>query len=205
MVLLARPVLGHVPATLLDLAARNVVAIEQSWSPTGGSWRLRKIHDGDLLHYEERLLKHILQRDESVLVLEARDRLPKALDAFRDDLVDDAVELDILKRLHVHERVHQGEQLLDEARRFRAHLRRLRSSGRLIWHRDLLPYALVLGLLPGERMTEADFFRDFLGICTALADWSPKGPAKGDDFVYSNEWAQHPQYGSITLAISLGL
>ena len=154
IVFLGRVVLGHLSATIADLAHRGVLAIAEA---PGDGWLLTDLRgqsagQGTLLTFEERLLEGLFAGGRvEVTLSDLGPELMDALDRARRSLRRNAVRSgwlrrDWLQRLRQDRRTPRGEQLLTSTRQFRRDLRALAASGGLERRPDLVPYAMVFGL-----------------------------------------------------------
>jgi hypothetical protein len=154
VVFLGRVVLGHLSATIADLAHRGVLTVAEA---PGDDWLLtdlrgRSAGHGTLLPFEIRLLDGLFAGGRAEVTLsDLGPELIDALDRTRRSLRRDAVRRgwlgrDWLQRLRQDRRTPRGEQLLTSTRQFRRELRALAASGDLERRPDLVPYAMVFGL-----------------------------------------------------------
>lgn len=153
IVFLGRVVLGHLSATIADLAYRGVLAVAEA---PGDDWLLTDLrgrptgHD-KLLSFEKRLLDGLFAGGRAEVALsDLGPELMDALDWARQSLRRDAVRQGWLgrgwlRRLRQDPRTPRGEQLLTSIREFRRELRALAASGDLERRPDLVPYAMVFG------------------------------------------------------------
>lgn len=150
IVLRGRIILGDVSATLVDLAQRGFLDIEDVDGSSGPDWRLTDLRDQaagqrPLLPFEVTLLDGVFARQSVVLVSEIDNALVPALDRFRALLRRDAVRNGRLRRWRRGKRSPRGELLLRQIQEFRRELRALAASGDPAALAGLVPYAMIMG------------------------------------------------------------
>ena len=150
IVLRGRAILGHVCATLVDLAQRGFLDIEEVDASAGPDWRLtdlrhRAAGQSPLLPFEVTLLDGVFARQSVVLLSEIDNALVPALDRFRVLLRRDAVRNGRLSRWRLGKRSPGGERLLRQIEEFRRELRALAASSDPAALAGLLPYAMIMG------------------------------------------------------------
>ena len=129
-------ILGHVSATLVDLAQRGFLDIEEVDGSPGPDWRVadlrHQVAGQRLLPFEVALLDGMFARQSVVLLSEIDSALVPALDRFRTLLRRDAVRNGRLRRWRRDKRTPEGERLLGQIQEFRRELRALAASSSLV-------------------------------------------------------------------------
>lgn len=151
IVLLGRVILGHVAATLVDLAQRGFLRIDEIPGDDDHDWLLTDLRgqagtSRSLLRFEASLLNGVFARQSVARVGEISKDLIPALNRMRRQLYRDAVRRGWLRRWHHGRRTPRGEQLLKQIQLFRRELRTLATSGDSATTAELAPYAIVFGL-----------------------------------------------------------
>jgi hypothetical protein len=150
IVALGRVVLGHLSATLADLAERGFLRIEEIPRGDDPDWLLTDLRDtapgqGGLLRFEATLLDGLLSQRQVRLSALGQDLIP-VLGKVRAQLRQDAVRAGRLRSFRREQRTARGERLLEEIHGFRRGLRALAASGGPGALAELAPYAMVFGL-----------------------------------------------------------
>lgn len=152
IVLLGRVILGHISATLVDLAQRGFLRIDAIPGDDDPDWLLTSLGDqaadrSVLLRFEATLLDGLFARQSAVRVSEiSQELILPALDQVRAQLRRDAVRHGRLRPWRRDQRTPRGEQLLQQIQVFRRELRALAASGNPGALAGLAPYAMVFGL-----------------------------------------------------------
>ena len=159
---MGRVVLGHLSATLADLAQRGFLRIEEIPRSDDPDWLLTDLRDtrpgqGGLLRFEATLLDGLLSHRQVRLSALGQDLIP-VLGKVRVQLRQDAVRARRLRRFRREQRTARGERLLEEIHGFRRGLRALAASGgpgalaRMRWSsgRPCLPPSAWPRTLPGD-------------------------------------------------------
>jgi hypothetical protein len=184
VVVIGRVIIGDLAATLVDLAIRNALRIEENMVADGG-WLLspaarsrRQPHDS-AAEYEQILLEGIAGVEATVSLSALASRLPATLDKTRTAIVRDAVHRGWLRHLHHEERTAQGQELAVRVRAFQRNLRHLKSvEGPSALTQRLLPYALHFGLADPDSDPLARFARAFSTTFGDLPGWRPPAPTR---------------------------
>ena len=164
IVAVGRVVLGHLSATLADLAQRGVLRIAEVPRSDDPDWLLTDLRDTQpgrdgLLRFEATLLDGLLSRQQVQLSALGQDLIP-VLGNVRVQLRRDAVRAGRLQRFRREQRTKRGERLLEEIHDFRRGLRALAASGRPGALAELAPYAMIFGLpVPAAVSLTADSSR----------------------------------------------
>ena len=150
IVLRGRVILGHVTATLVDLAQRGFLGLDEVQGNTGPDWLLTDLrdhatHGSRLLRFEVTLLDGLFARQSAVRLSELGQTLIPVLNRFRTQLRRDAVRHGRLRRWRRDQRSPRGEQLLKQIQVFRRELRALAVSGDSEALAGLVPYAMIFG------------------------------------------------------------
>jgi hypothetical protein len=156
IVLVGRVIRGHISATLVDLAQRGFLRIDEvkgQAGQVGQAWLLTDLRDqaadrNSLLRFEVTLLDGLFARQSTVRLPEIGEALIPTLNRFRAELSRDAVRHGRLGRSHRDQRPPPDERLLKEIHDFRRELRTLAASGRTEALAGLIPYAMIFGLGP---------------------------------------------------------
>jgi len=160
-VLLGQTVIGHVSATLVDLAQRDLLGIDPTADGTNPDWLLTDLRSagltGEVLaDFEATLLDGLFTNQRPVRLSEVNQALIPTLNRFRAQVRRDAVRHRWLRRWHRDKRTARGDLLLRQIYRFRWDLRAL-SAGRdfesLV---SLAPYAIVFGLAGASAVSVRD-------------------------------------------------
>ena len=152
IVLLGRVILGHISATLVDLAQRGFLRIDAIPGDGDPDWLLTSLRDqaagrSVLLRFEATLLDGLFARQSAVRVSEiSQELILPVLNRVRAQLSRDAVRHGRLRRWRRGQRTPRGEQLFQQIQVFRRELRVLAASGNPEALAGLAPYAMVFGL-----------------------------------------------------------
>jgi hypothetical protein len=183
--LLGRVIVGHASATLVDLAQRGLIGMEEVRGDAGADWVLTDLRGqvaggGPPLGFEMTLLDGLFGRQRQLRVSEIRDVLLPALNRFRGQLRRDAVRHGWLRRWHTDKRTPRGEQLLAQIHGFRRELRTLAAAGDAGAWQVLAPYAMIFGLVSSP--VSLDNAQDTGGAQPreAEAPWSRSGRFAAD-------------------------
>jgi len=211
IVLVGRVVLGHITATLVDLAQRGFLRIEEVDGQADPGWLLTDLRGkaadrNSLLRFEVTLLDGLFARQTTARLSEIDQGLVPVLNRFRAQLTRDAVRNGRLYRWHRTQRPPRDERLLKQIHDFRRELRALATSGSTDALAGLIPYAMILGLRQPSAITSNDdhdattaqrgatevpwsqtdrFVTSWLAICASLP--IPPGHGHRADFV--QEWS----------------
>jgi hypothetical protein len=150
IVLLGRVILGHISATLADLAERGFLRLDEIPGDDGPDWLLTDLRDqasagNALLRFEATLLRGLFGRQSPIRLSEITQELVPTLDQVRAQLVRDAVRNGRLRRWHRTKRTSRGEDLLKRIQAFRRDLRTVAASGNVEAMAPLAPYAMIFG------------------------------------------------------------
>jgi hypothetical protein len=222
IVLVGRVILGHIGATLVDLAQRGFLRIDVVPGDDDHEWLLTDLRGPadsrtGLLRFEATLLDGLFARQPVFRLREISEDLVPALNRVRTQLDRDAVRRGWLRRWPHDRRTRQGEQLLKQIQAFRRDMRALMASGDSAEMARFAPYAVLFGLRvpptvrfasedtktaqrPGSEVTwsQTDRFpAQFVAACERLAR-GPDGVRDGrsDDFVHSWSAPREHRHGS---------
>jgi hypothetical protein len=150
IVLVGRVILGHLGATLVDLAQRGFLRIDEVPGDDERDWLLTDLRGpagtgGALLRFEATLLDGLFAQRPVFRLSEIGQDLIPALNRARAQLRRDAIRQGWLRRWPHDRRTPQGEQLLKQIQAFRRDMRALMASGDSVGM-GLAPYAIVFGL-----------------------------------------------------------
>jgi hypothetical protein len=192
VVILGRVIIGDIAVTLVDLASRGFIRIEEAvgTQPTGSTnpdWSLvplpkasRTDHGDSLLGYEHTLVDALSERGSETTTSSLAPRMPRILDSARHEILHDAVHRGWLRHVHHEQRTAEGEQ---EAARIRGFQRQLRQfctdQGQQALTGPLLPYAMHFGLIRDDDLPLVRFARDWVTEFSPLPGWHsppPKAP-----------------------------
>ncbi len=151
IVLLSRVIFGHISATLVDLAERDFLHVEEAPENGKPDWLLTDLRKPaadrrELLAYETTLLTGLFAGQSTVRLSEISQALIPTLNLVRAQIRRDAVQHGWLRRWPRDQRTARGEQLLKQIQVFRTGLRALVVSGDLEALAGLAPYAVLFGL-----------------------------------------------------------
>jgi hypothetical protein len=178
LLVIRRVVMGDIAVTVVDLALRGLVSVEES----ADSWRVRprpvslsRSRQQSLPGYERKLLEGL----DGLAGWEPAPRLPDlaltlepTLARVRASLVQEAVRQGWIRRLHRHELTANGEHLVASLGRFERQLRQLKAeSGQQALTGNLLPYALHYALVSRDQVPLARFAAGWVQAFGDLAGW----------------------------------
>lgn len=216
VVLLRWVSLGHISATLVDLAARGFVRVEPIPAEAPRDWLLTRqspakpAHpDGRLLPYEAALLHGLFAAGDQARLSELTSAFTPTLNRARAQLTRDAIRRGWLRRWHKSQRTARGDDLLEQIHAFRRKLSRLISAGGEQALGGHLPYAIAFGLSsahtagaghplqssPGHQPALAGFASAFTTHCSTFTDWKkpPDDSSRHDGDTWSrNQWGGLP-------------
>ncbi len=151
VVLLGRVIIGDIAATLIDLSARGMLAVEEYEGDQAG-WLLRPEATAQqratLLSHERTLLSAASDGAQPATIQSLTPRMAQVLSRAREEIVHDAVSNGWLHRFHHGQRTDAGERLAMRIRRFQRDLRQLATDqGQNALAGQLLPFALHFGMV----------------------------------------------------------
>lgn len=183
---LGRVIMGDIAVTLVDLAQRELLTVEETTD--GADWRLTPAPKAarqrrePLLDYENRLLDGLNKADGEAMLTSLPDKFGVVLDGTRKALIGDAVRRGWLRHLRHDQRTSEAEELAGQLRSFRRDVRRMVAAGDLsIQEGQLLPYALRFGLLTDEQLPQVKFAHAWVRAFADLPGWVP--PPTRPEFV----------------------
>jgi hypothetical protein len=203
--MLGRVIIGDVAATLVDLANRRLLDVQQpdgaetGWllaplaSPAPG--RLRRIRARLRADAAGRARRRRLRRHHVI----ACPRMADLLADTRRELIHDAVRRGWLRRLHHDRRTSEGERLAERIRAFQRQLRMYASAqGERALTGSLLPYALHFGMAGNADLLLVRFARQWVSRFSGLPGWHPPVPSAPnplDDAVpMDNSWTGYERW-----------
>jgi hypothetical protein len=200
VVVLGRVIMGDIAVTLVDLAWRELLTVEET--ADGGDWLLTVVagtvtrqRNRALLGYEQRLLDGLSEDGAESRLSSLADRFGKVLDETRRVLIRDAAHQGWLRHLHHDQRTAKGEELAGHVRSFRRDLRRLVAEGnQTVLSGQLLPYALRFGLLSDGQEPLVGFAHAWARAFADLPGWAPPKPTPRE---YGNDQPLFADVGRI--------
>jgi len=182
--MLGRVIIGDIGATLVDLAIRRLVDVQEA-AGDGGEWLLTPMvssapvhRRNNLLGYERTLLGG-LGGSSAVTVAATTAGMPQLLADTRREVIRDAVHQGWLRHLRHDQRTSEGDKLADRIRAFQRRLRQYAGDqGPSGLAGPLLPYALRLGMLGDSDLPLVRFAHDWVSSLSALPGWHPPVPRK---------------------------
>jgi hypothetical protein len=186
-----RVIAGDVAATLVDLAVRGLIEVDEGQN---GQWLVRttaRKRPDHLPEYEAKLL------DSAEPLGSCTPETLATLDHVRTALIKDAVHQGWVRHLHHDELTAAGEELVGKIGVFERGLKQLRAeSGDDALSGSLLPFALRLHLIPRDQLPLARFAQAWVGAFGGKLGWSPeRKPVAYDD----GSWV--PAYERATAAV----
>lgn len=193
LIALGRVTIGHLGATLVDLARRGQFAIEEIGE--GDGWTLRTTgHEGDLSGYEATLAAGFRS---TVRLWDDIDAVGDALDAARRALLHEAKRDGWLRHWPRSGLTDRGEELRTRVRRFHRNLR----------HEDiaesLFPYALLFGLAKDDGSPLRRFHAEFVEVGRELPGWAPPAPQAVE--YEPIDFTDHKQFGGMPGGMNPGI
>jgi hypothetical protein len=151
VVVVGRVILGHVGATVADLAQRGYLRLAEVPGGDQADWVLTDLRsqasdEGRLLRYEATLLDGLFAGRPSVRLSKRGPELVPVLERVRAQIRRDAMRRGWLRRWHRDRRTERGDRLLARAQAFRRELRSLAAAGDPGQLAGLAPYLMVFGL-----------------------------------------------------------
>jgi hypothetical protein len=190
--MLGRVIIGDVAVTLVDLAVRRFLAVQErgdSAGPEGAGpdWSLTAVQAAglavrreSLIGYERTLLDAVTGGGQTTTSSLAA-RMPQILAETRREILRDAVHRGWLRHIHHDQRTAEGEQLAARIRTFQSRLRQFAvSQGEDGLAGPLLPYAMHFGLVHGDDLPLARFARHWVRTFSVLPGWHPEVPKAPD-------------------------
>jgi hypothetical protein len=165
VILVGRVTLGHIGATVADLAGRGYLSIELVEEGDDPDWRLTDLdaEPAGLLGYERALLRGLFNGPEPIRLGQITSRSIRVLDKVRSEILRDAfgagrLRPGLARRFTLAlgqrrsgdqspgRRTKAGEELLEDIKAFRRELRALASNGDTAALARYAPYAMIFGL-----------------------------------------------------------
>ena len=161
IVFVGRVILGHVSATLVDLAQRGFLSLDETHDGADADWFLTDRRTGPgsrgdaLLGFERTLLDGLFYGKSLVRMSGLGESFVLPLSQMRTQLRRDAVRHGWLRRRGRGKRTPRGEQLLRQIHDFRRELRTLAAAGDGAAMAGLAPYAMIFGLTRAAGLSSA--------------------------------------------------
>jgi hypothetical protein len=175
LLVIRRVVMGDIAVTVVDLAQRGLVSVEESadgWRVRSRPVSLSRTRQQSLPGYERKLLDGLAGREPAPGLPDLALTLEPTLARVRASLVQEAVRQGWIRRLHRQELTAKGEQLVASLGRFERQLRQLKAeSGEQALTGNLLPYALHYGLVSRDQVPLARFAAEWVQAFGDLAGW----------------------------------
>ena len=191
LVLLGRPILGHVAATLVDLVERGRLEVTRSTKPGGSGYKVVRVSapDVQLLHYEDKLAHALCGESVNLSSEDLDSRLAPALHEFRRDIIADAVAHGWLHRLHHDRRTDEADAVVSEIRHFRFSLVHLYEARESSVPPGLLGYVTLFGMRHEERPSY-QLASAVVEAASSLNDWKKIEHAAHyePDLLSHNQW-----------------
>jgi hypothetical protein len=192
VVILGRVIIGDIAVTLVDLAIRNLIQVEETagtqqpgrqkrnWSLVPLRKALRADQSDSLLGYEHALIDALAQGDSENSTSSLASRMPGILDRTRHEILHDAVRRGWLRHVHHDQRTAEGDQAAARIHSFQRQLRQFcTDQGEQALTGSLLPYAMHFGLVRDDDQPLARFAHDWVREFSVLPGWHtppPKAP-----------------------------
>jgi hypothetical protein len=194
LVVLGRVVMGDIAVTLVDLAQRDLLRVEET--DDGADWLLSPLHGVSarraVAEYETKLLEQLAGRGQIVRLSSLAAGLGQDLGKVRRALEHEAVAQGWVRRLRHDQRTPKGEELARRVRSFQRELRKFKSDGgEEAVGGTLLPFALRFGLVSGDQLPLARFAHDWVRTFGDLPGWRPAQPARPEYDTYT------PMFGEV--------
>jgi hypothetical protein len=180
VIAIGRVIIGDIAATLVDLALRGLLRIDDDNAAADGGWRLtlavgaRSRSAQSAVEYEQVLIEGVAGAGRTGSLSVLASQLPNTLEKTRHAIVRDAVHHGWLHHLHHDQRTDQGEELVVRIRAFQRDLRYLKSAeGPKALTGRLLPYALHFGLTDPDQDLLVRFAYAFTATFADLPGWRP--------------------------------
>ena len=177
VVLVGRVLLGHIGATVMDLAGRGCLRAEPL-DEDGSDWQLTALRavPEDLLAYEQAIVRGFFANQAAFRLEHMTFTMTPVLDEVRAGIVRDALDAGRLRAgiarrfaftqgqrrrqdQNPGRRTRLGQELLTEIKQFRSDLRALAAAGDSETLARLAPYAMIFGLtapLPAGNLVPED-------------------------------------------------
>lgn len=192
VVMLGRVIIGDVAVTLVDLAVRRFLSVQergdgQEPQASRPDWSLTAVQAAglaqrpeSLLGYERTLLDAVADGGETTTsALSAR--MAQILADTRREILRDAVHRGWLGHIHHDQRTAEGDELAARIRSFQSRLRHFATSQREeTLAGPLLPYAMHFGLVHGDDLPLVRFARHWVRTFSVLPGWHQEVPKVPD-------------------------
>jgi hypothetical protein len=198
LVILGRVVMGDIAVTLVDLAQRDLLRVEET--DDGADWLLTPSHGVSarqaIAEYETKLLETLAERGQAVRLSSLAADLGRDLGKVRHALEHEVVAQGWVRHLHHDQRTPKGEEMARHVHSFHRELRKFKSDGgEEAIGGTLLPFALRCGLVSGDQLPLARLAHDWVRTFGDLPGWRLAQPAQP---VYDNYGPIFPEiYGPV--------
>jgi hypothetical protein len=204
LVILGRVVMGDIAVTLVDLAQRDLLRVEET--DDGADWLLSPSRGVSgqraVVEYETRLLEQVTGEGKKVRLSSLAAGLGKDLGKVRRALEHEVAAQGWVRRMHHDQRTPQGDELAGRLRSFQRELRKAKSAGgEAALDGTLLPFALRFGLVSGDQPPLARFAHDWVRTFGDLPGWRPPVPARPEFDTYGPMFGQAPPGAGAALGI----
>jgi hypothetical protein len=192
VVMLGRVIIGDVAVTLVDLAVRRFLAVQERGDTHGPEdarpdWSLTAVQATGLARrreslfgYERTLLDAVTDGGQTT-TSSLSTRMPQILAETRRQILRDAVHRGWLRHIHHDQRTAEGEQLAARIRNFHNLLRQFAmSQGDEALAGPLLPYAMHFGLVHGDDLPLVRFAHHWVRTFSVLPGWHQEVPKAPD-------------------------
>ena len=181
LVVLGRVIMGDIAVTLVDLAQRDLLRVEET--DDGADWLLSPLHrvsaPRGIAEYEIKLLEQLADRGQIVRLSSLAAGFGQDLGKVRHALEHEVAAQGWVKRLRHDQRTPKGEELVRHVRSFQRELRKFKSDGgEETVGGTLLPFALRFGLVSSDQLPLARLARDWVRTFADLPGWRPVQPER---------------------------
>jgi hypothetical protein len=188
VIAIGRVIMGDIAATLVDLAQRDLLLIDEDTAAASGGWHVtlavgaRSRSAQSAAGYEQVLIDGVGAAGQPGSLSVLATHLPDTLEKTRRAIVREAVHQGWLHHVHHDQRTDQGEELVVRIRAFQRDLRHLKSAeGATALNGRLLPYALHFGLADPAQDPLVRFAHAFTATFADLPSWRPPDHTRPDD------------------------
>jgi hypothetical protein len=183
VVLLGRVIIGDIAATLIDLSARGMLAVEEHDEGGQAGWLLRPEATAQqratLLSYEATLLSAASDDAQPATIQSLAPRMPRVLSRAREEIVHETVSNGWLHRFRHGQRTEAGERLAKRIRRFQHDLRKLATDqGENALAGQLLPFALHFGMVERDQLILVKFAHAWVAASASIPGWHQPDPVR---------------------------
>jgi hypothetical protein len=176
LLVLRRVIMGDIAVTLVDLAVRRLLRVEES----GDGWivcppvAVPRHRRESLLGYERELLAGLENQGVAFLLPDLAGTLEPVLGRVRGEIVSEAVRQGWIRRLRHDQRTAKGDEIAAALGSFERRLRRMKAEvGEQALAASLLPYALHYALISRDGVPLARFASAWAEASGDLPGWRP--------------------------------